>query len=226
MIQDSKKSGAMKSKVVLLAMGNDILGDDGVALAAARQLRKELEAEFRTPSTRRGEGVNQESSRRGGEGIEETGPGSLTFPSGSLTLPGDDSLSRDAGEGGSTGGVAIIESAEAGLAIMELLEGAERALIMDCIATGKNAPGTLMEFTAADFRKVLAPSPHYAGLPEVIEMAKRMGIDFPLSRHLRVLAMEVQTPLVVREGMSPAVLSALPAFIGRAKDILRELKGA
>jgi len=155
------------AKVILLAMGNDILGDDGVALAVARQIR--------------------------GESAEDP----------------------------ALNGVEIIESAEAGLAIMELLAGAERALILDCIATGKHAPGTLLEFTVDDFRRVVAPSPHYAGLPEVIEMAARLGIAFP--GQLRVVAMEVENPWDVREEMSPSAVAAIPAFVARTRSVLREL---
>ena len=172
-------------------MGNDILGDDGVALLVARQLRSEFSSPP-PPSPLRGEGVSFDTGQWGGEGAPNP------FSS-----------------------VDIVESAEAGLAIMELLAGSERALILDCIATGKHAPGTLLEFTVDDFRKVVAPSPHYAGLPEVIEMAARLGIDFP--KHLRVLAMEVENPWTVQESMSPSVSSAIPALVSRTRSILKEL---
>ncbi len=154
----------MAGKTVLLAMGNDILGDDAAALMAARRLRGRV---------------------------------------------GDD--------------VEIRESSEAGLAIIELLEGFDSALILDSVMTGRHPPGTLIEFTAEDFRKVAAPSPHYAGLPEVLEMAGRMDLEFP--RRLRILAMEVENPFEVREGMTPRVEAAVPAFAERAGAILKELGG-
>lgn len=153
-------------RTLLLALGNDILGDDGVGPAAARALT----ARFR-------------------EGVD------------------------------------IRESAEAGLALLDSLVGYDRALLLDAVQTGRQPPGTVIEFGPDDFRRVIAPSPHYAGLPEVIELAGRLGVEFP--RELRILALEVEDPFTIREGFTPAVAAALPAFIEKAAAVLAEwgLKG-
>ena len=113
-------------------------------------------------------------------------------------------------------GVDIIETAEAGIALMELMEGRERVLILDSIMTRRCEPGTLMELNPEDFGRVAAPSPHYAGLPEVLELAGRLGIPFP--SEIRILAMEVEDPFEVREGLTPKVAAALPAFVARARE--------
>ncbi len=151
------------NRCVLLALGNDILGDDAVGLLAARALKEE----FRQ-------------------------------------------------------GVDIVESSEAGLALMEMLEGYERALLLDAIKTGRHPSGTILCFTPGDFQKIVAPSPHYAGIPEVLAMAKRLGLVFPTD--LRILAMEVENPYEVKEGVSPSVAKALPDFIQSARQILEEWK--
>jgi len=147
-------------KVLLLALGNDILGDDGVAWAAAREIGARFPEHVETQC-----------------------------------------------------------SAEAGLALLELLEGCERALLLDAVVTGQAPVGTVHEFGPDDFRRVLAPSPHYAGLPEVLALGDRLGCTVP--RDLRVLALEVEDPYTIREGLSPAVQLALPALIARAAEILR-----
>jgi len=149
----------------LLALGNDILGDDGAALAAARVLKEEMKADAR---------------------------------------------------------IEIVESSEAGLALMELLEGYSGALIVDSVMTGGHPAGTILEFSADDFRKVVAPSPHYAGIPEVMEMAGRLGIAFPGA--LRILAVEVENPYEVREEMSEPVKKAIPELVRRAREILGSLR--
>jgi hydrogenase maturation protease len=144
---------------LLLALGNDILGDDGVGLAAARALKTEF------------------------------------------------------------GGFADIEeSAEAGLALMELLEGYERALLLDAIVTGQCPVGTILEFGPEDFNRVLAPSPHYAGMPEILELARRLELTFP--SEIRILAIEVENPFELREELTPRVRDALPAFTQKAREIL------
>lgn len=104
----SERSG----RILVLALGNDLLGDDGVGLEAARQIAGQVD-----------------------------------------------------------GSVDVVETGEAGLALLELMEGYERALLIDSVVTGRYPPGTVIEFSPEDFRKVVAPSPHYAGLPEVMEMA-------------------------------------------------------
>jgi len=145
---------------LVLALGNDILGDDAVSWIAAHELKKRL-----PPSK-----------------------------------------------------VEIIQSAEAGLALIEILTDFERALIMDSIKTGNHRPGTIIEFTKEDLTKIVAPSPHYAGLPEVLSTAGRHGI--PLPPEIRILAIEVVNPFEVREGLSPEVKAALPDFIVQAESII------
>ncbi|MGB9691271.1 MAG: hydrogenase maturation protease [Candidatus Sumerlaeaceae bacterium] len=153
------------ARVLVLAMGNDILGDDAVGFLAARALREDFEskAEF-------------------------------------------------------------VETGEAGLALVELLEGYDKALLLDACVTARHEVGTVLEYGPEDFSRVVAPSPHYAGLPEVLDLAQRLELDFP--REIRILALEVEDPFTVREGLSLAVEAALPRFIARARQVLGELIGA
>ena len=147
----------MQSLSLVLAMGNDILGDDGVGLLAARRL-----------------------------------------------------AARD--------GVDIVESSEAGLALLEHIIGYRNLLILDSVKTGKQPPGTVLRYTADDFRTIVAPSPHYAGLPEVLALGARLGVSMPSD--IRVLAMEVEDPYTLREELTPTVHSALAAYVAAAEDIL------
>ncbi len=148
-----------KAHTLVLALGNDLLGDDGVGLEAARRIAGQVE-----------------------------------------------------------GSVDVVESGEAGLALLELLEGYERALLIDSIVTGRYPPGTVLEFCPEHFRQVIAPSPHYAGLPEVLEMARRLNLVFP--QDIRILAMEVQNPYEFRIGFSEPVQEALTQLVQRALQIL------
>lgn len=149
---------------MLLALGNDILGDDGVGLMAARLLRDEF-----------------------GEEVE------------------------------------VVESGEAGLALLEIMAGYGKALLLDAIFTGKYSPGRVLEFHHGDFKRVMAPSPHYAGIPEVLDLAERLEITFP--KEIRILAIEVEKVDEIREGLSSTVEQALPEFIDKARAILRDWLG-
>ncbi len=150
-------------RLLVLALGNDILGDDGVGFAAARLLKKELPEDFAD----------------------------------------------------------IQETAESGLALLDFLEGYDKALLLDAISTGKCPPGTILEYSSEDFCKITAPSPHFAGLPEILQMAEKLNIPFP--KDILILAMEIENPLVLTERLSPEIQKALPEFVKRAKKILRQL---
>ena len=149
--------------ILLLALGNDIMGDDGVGLVAAQILRKEFE-----------------------------------------------------------GYVDFVDTTEGGLALLETLSGYDRVLLLDSVVTGEHRPGTVLEFLREQFDKVVGPSPHYAGLPEVLELARRLDIDFP--EQIRVLAMEIETSFDFRETLTPVIKQAVPGYVEKASRILRQWK--
>ncbi len=144
---------------LVLALGNDILGDDGVAFHAARILRAE-------------------------------------FPQ-----------SAD-----------VIETGEAGLPLLDYLEPYGRALILDAAATGKCPPGTILRWDREDFRRCVAPSQHSAGLPQILELAERLGMAFP--SELQVICMEVGDPTVFRETLTPEAGQAVSSMLAAARKIL------
>ncbi len=111
------------------------------------------------------------------------------------------------------------DTMEAGLALMEIMAGYERVLLLDTIITARHKPGTVIEFSQDDFRKVLGPSPHYMGLPEVIQLADRMSVSFPPV--LCILALEIERPVDFGETLSPGIQEAVPRFVEKAAEILR-----
>ena len=135
--------------ILLLALGNDIMGDDGVAFAAAGALRRTFGAE-----------------------------------------------------------VDVVETSEAGIGLIDRLSPYDRVLLLDSIETGDQPAGTVLELSTEDFDKVLGPSPHYAGLPEVIELARALGMDFP--SELLVLAIKIDPQDEFRQNLSPEIRRALP----------------
>lgn len=86
--------------------------------------------------------------------------------------------------------IEVIESSESGLALLDHLVGCDRAIIIDAIRTGHSPAGTVQEFTVDDLRHVVAPSPHYAGIPELLALARRLNLDFP--EDIRIIAIETE----------------------------------
>lgn len=114
----------------------------------------------------------------------------------------------------------FVELCGGGLDLLDILEGYKKALIIDSITTGKNIPGSILEFSVEDFRNVMISSPHSAGLPEVFFLAQQLNISFP--EELKILAIEIEKQFEIREGLSPSIAAFLPSLQERAKNILAE----
>ncbi len=112
----------------------------------------------------------------------------------------------------------IEESAVSGVALLEIFVDYQRAIIIDAIYTQKHPPGTIIEMKPSDLDRVIAPSPHYAGLPELMDMAKQMELEFP--QDIVIFAMEVQDPLTIGAKMTQPVIDSLPKLVERVEQQL------
>jgi hydrogenase maturation protease len=151
--------------ILLLALGNDLLGDDAVGLEAAREVARS-----------------------------------------------------------SPDGVEIVEAAAGGFALLDLLEGYREAVIVDAVATGSFPPGTVREVLPEEFADMAPASPHYTGLPHLMQLAVQLGMTVP--DRLRIIAMEVEDPHLLREGLSATARAALPALVLRLHATLAEMAPA
>jgi hydrogenase maturation protease len=113
----------------------------------------------------------------------------------------------------------VVESSASGLALIEILAGYDRAVIVDAILTGRDPPGTITEMSMDEVGRVLAPSAHQAGLPELAAVASRLGLGFP-SRTV-VLAVEVVDPYTLGAGLSEPVAWALEELVQRVRERVR-----
>ena len=152
----------IQNRIMVLALGNDIMGDDGAALAAAKVLRNEFGSE-----------------------------------------------------------IDIFEVASAGFMLLDLLEGYDKVVIVDTILS-THKPGLIRELTVEELSCRLTSSPHYAGLPEIIGLAKKLELDFP--DEVRILVMEIEDPFIIRQGLSPEIDSKIPVLVSKVKDIVNEWK--
>jgi hydrogenase maturation protease len=110
-----------------------------------------------------------------------------------------------------------------GLALLDLLTGYDAAVVLDAACTGARPVGTVYEIDPATLARIESPSPHFAGFPEMLDLAARLGLRFP--RKVRIIAVEVLDPWTVGGAMTPAVREALPELCDRAARAVAELEG-
>jgi hydrogenase maturation protease len=108
-----------------------------------------------------------------------------------------------------------------GLALLDLLTGYDAAVVLDAACTGARPVGTVYEIDPATLARIESPSPHFAGFPEMLDLAVRLELHFP--RRLRIIAVEVQDPWTIGGAMTPAVREALPQLCERAERAVAEL---
>ncbi len=113
----------------------------------------------------------------------------------------------------------VIESSAAGLALMDLFIGYDRVAIMDAVQTGRRPPGTLYRWSLNDLGRVAAPSPPYAGLPEIVALAGALELEFPVE--IAVFAIEVKDTVTMGARLSKEVSHALPTLVDQVADLLK-----
>ena len=109
----------------------------------------------------------------------------------------------------------VVESAASGLALLEVFDGYDRAVVVDSIRTGRNPPGTIVEIGLTEVGPVVAPSLHHAGIPELAAVAEQLGLDFP--GRTRVLAVEVAEPPTFGAPLSEPVAAVLDELVRRVR---------
>ncbi|MFH1761621.1 MAG: hydrogenase maturation protease [bacterium] len=109
----------------------------------------------------------------------------------------------------------IIESNLTGVALMDIFEGYNKAVIIDAVFTKKYRPGTIIELIPEDFSAVESPSPHYTGIAEMIKIAEQLDIVFP--DEIRIIAIEVSDPFTISDKLTKPVTNIID-------DLLKHLK--
>ncbi len=116
-------------------------------------------------------------------------------------------------------GVETMELGSGGLALLDVLSGYDRLVIVDAIVTGA-APGTVIELAGDDVaRAAHLGEGHEADLPTLLEFARRgLGADMPAE--VVVVAVEAGDLLTITEELTPAVAAAVDEAVHRVLAIL------
>lgn len=118
------------------------------------------------------------------------------------------------------GRVDVIECNLAGMALLDVLVGYDRVIILDAFHSGNNPPGAVIEMVIDDLRPIPGMSPHYAGLPEVMAIGKRLGLD--VTDEILMLAVEIPEYLTIGGTLSKPVASSVEELANRALRRLQE----
>jgi len=118
-------------------------------------------------------------------------------------------------------GCEVRETALSGLHLLDEMEGFERVVLVDAMATGRVPPGTVNDFPLSRLPATASPTPHGLGLPTALRAAAALGAPVPAELH--VVTVEVADMSTVEVGLTPAVEAAVPAAVERARRVAERL---
>jgi hydrogenase maturation protease len=111
----------------------------------------------------------------------------------------------------------IVESEVAGFALLELMAGWERVILLDAIQFEGVEPGTVVRVDPKDLHTSLRiRSVHDIDLPTALELGRRVGFDMPTE--LTIFGIQVQDALTFGESLTE------PAKCGMRKAVDLVLK--
>ena len=117
-------------------------------------------------------------------------------------------VGRRLAEAGLDADVDIVESEVAGFALMELMAGWERVILVDSIQFDGLEPGTVVRIEPEDLHTSLRlRSVHDIDLPTVLELGRRLGLAMP--SNLTVFGIQAEDPYTLGESITSAASRGL-----------------
>jgi len=117
-------------------------------------------------------------------------------------------------------GITVMETGVAGLSLLDLLVGYDRAIIVDAIQTVGGKAGQIYRLEPKAFDTALhTASAHGIDFTTALEFGKKLGL--PLPQQIIIFAVEVSDISTFSEECTPEVTRAIPTCV---EMVLRELK--
>ena len=108
--------------------------------------------------------------------------------------------------------IAVRETPEMGLSLLDEIVGCETLLLVDAIVTGGTPVGYLHEYAPATLPTSRTGTPHFLGVMETLGVGERLGYAMP--HRLRIFALEVAEPFAIGTELTPKVAAAIdPAAV-------------
>jgi hydrogenase maturation protease len=114
----------------------------------------------------------------------------------------------------------IVETEVAGFALMELMAGWDRVILVDCIQFDSLRAGAVVPIAPDDLRTSLKlRSVHEIDLPTVLKLGDRLGLAMP--QEVRIFGIQAQDAWTFGESLSPAAARGM----NRAADLILQQLG-
>jgi hydrogenase maturation protease len=114
-------------------------------------------------------------------------------------------------------------SAVGGLDLLDLLEGFDKAILIDTQLTSRRKPGEIHEFTTHNFEETFhLSSQHDLTFHEALRFAKEMGIQMPSD--IRIIAIEIVEKNKLSFGFSEEIEKRYPGIFEQVEMILQKIK--
>ncbi len=128
-------------------------------------------------------------------------------------------VGRCLAEDGSSSDVDIVESEVGGFALMELMVGWKRVILIDAIRFDKLEPGAVIRIQPEDLHtSIRLRSIHEIDLPTVINLGYRLGLTMP--RDFTIFGIQVEDLFTFSECLTPKAEQGMKKA---ASLILREI---
>jgi hydrogenase maturation protease len=114
-------------------------------------------------------------------------------------------------------GVDVEEEAAGGLRLMERMTGYDRVVLVDAAVTG-GAPGTVRLLTPDDLPTRRTAAAHGIDLVRALALGHELGS--PMPSEVRIVAIEAETVLEFRQGLTPAVAAAVEPAVAAVLEAL------
>jgi len=115
--------------------------------------------------------------------------------------------------------ITVTETGVAGLSLLDLLVGYDKAIIIDAIQTVSGKAGQIYRLEPKSFDTALhTASAHGIDFTTALEFGKKLGL--PLPQQIVIFAVEASDVTTFREECTPEVKQAVPVCV---EMILREL---
>ncbi|MDH4218100.1 MAG: hydrogenase maturation protease [Candidatus Aminicenantes bacterium] len=157
-------------KTLVLGMGNDMFGDDGIGLHIVRQLRDN-------------------------KGLQK-----------SLSEKSED--------------VDFIECTLCGLALLDVIQGYDRLIMIDTINKEKPETGRIHVIEEFQIRHIPGPSPHYISVPQAMEIGRKIGLKMPTE--IRIVAVESKNLYNLGEGLTAEMKKVIPEIVQKTTELIMQ----
>ena len=111
--------------------------------------------------------------------------------------------------------IAVEETCEMGLALLDFFVGRRAVILVDSIQTGRVPPGAIHELDANELKQLTGRTPHFLGVGETLALGRRLGLVMP--EQVKIFAIEVEDPFTLGTVMTEPIQRAVSAASDRVR---------